>query len=282
MTTRGVVRVPPETVFSLLSSPYCHQKTRSCGPRRYASRHRRIAISFALKNGPDTPKPSYEEIDAQPLNSVVYQLFRNKMVAALGNSDSSMPGYDGIVDLTRRLNSLGSPRETQVLTRQILNSLFPSWLPPAFKVMFARPLPDISCRLNAFATWLTCQWLMGECEINAVEVDGGVVKEGYGVLVKRCRYLEETGCVGVCVNSCKIPTQEFFEKDMGLPLTMEPNYETFECQFSFGKTPLPVEEDEAFRSSCFSQCPTRHRSRGNDETICPRIFDMEEKSGVNQ
>lgn len=221
------------------------------------------------RHGPSGPKPSYVEIDAQPLNSLVYSLFRKKMVDALGNTDSSLDGYDAIIDLTRRLNALGSPKDTQQLTRQILLSLFPGWLPPAFKVMFAKPLPGLSCQLNAFATWLTCQWLMGECEINSVEIDGGDVKEGYGVLVKRCRYLEESGCVGICINSCKIPTQEFFEKDMGLPLTMEPNYETFECQFSFGKTPLPRDQDDAFQSGCFSQCPTKQVS---SET-CPRITE---------
>ena len=43
--------------------------------------------------------------------------------------------YDAIVELTRVLNSQSiSPRQTQVKTRQILQSLFPSWLPPAFKV----------------------------------------------------------------------------------------------------------------------------------------------------
>lgn len=43
--------------------------------------------------------------------------------------------YDAIVDLTRRLNSqFATARETQVVTRGILNSLFPSWLPGAFKV----------------------------------------------------------------------------------------------------------------------------------------------------
>jgi Beta-carotene isomerase D27-like, C-terminal len=36
--------------------------------------------------------------------------------------------------------------------------------------------------------------------------------------VKRCRYLEDAGCASVCVNTCKVPTQEFFMKDMGLPL----------------------------------------------------------------
>lgn len=52
--------------------------------------------------------------------------------------------------------------------------------------MFSRPLPDFSCKLNAWATWLTCQWLMGPCEVNDVEVDGGGLGVGQGVLVKRC------------------------------------------------------------------------------------------------
>jgi hypothetical protein len=42
--------------------------------------------------------------------------------------------------------------------------------------MFSRPLPDFSCRLNAFATALTCQWLMGPCKVNDVELDGGRVR----------------------------------------------------------------------------------------------------------
>ncbi len=117
----------------------------------------------------------------------------------------------------------GDPRDTQEQTRSILLSLFPAWLPPAFKVrgralstsmpmpcshdaerlqtlytprtvclvpicwtgipsklaeatccvngvmglqvMFSRPLPELSCRLNAWVTMLTCQWLMGPCKV---------------------------------------------------------------------------------------------------------------------
>jgi hypothetical protein len=29
----------------------------------------------------------------------------------------------------------------------------------------------------------------------------------------------------------QVPTQEFFARDMGLPLEMKPNYEDFSCQF---------------------------------------------------
>ena len=43
--------------------------------------------------------------------------------------------YDGIIKLTRRLNSkFPTNRETQERTVGILASLFPSWLPSAFKV----------------------------------------------------------------------------------------------------------------------------------------------------
>lgn len=43
---------------------------------------------------------------------------------------------------------------------------------PCTQVMFSKPLPDFSCRLNALATALTCQWLMGPCKVNDVEVGG--------------------------------------------------------------------------------------------------------------
>jgi hypothetical protein len=209
--------------------------------------------------GPRDAQPDYTAIDAQPLNRLIYSLFRNKMVQALGGKDSPMQGYPAIIDLTRRLNALGSPQDTQTATRKILNSLFPSWLPPAFKVMFSKPFPEFSCRLNALATWATCQWLMGECQVNDVELDDGTIGTGHGVLVTRCRYLEDAGCASVCINSCKVPTQTFFLKDMGLPLTMTPNYETYECQFSFGKTPLNENDDEAFKTPCFVGCPSKKK-----------------------
>ena len=43
--------------------------------------------------------------------------------------------YAGIIDLTRKLNAkYRHPRQTQEATKTILRSLFPSWLPRAFKV----------------------------------------------------------------------------------------------------------------------------------------------------
>ena len=113
--------------------------------------------------GPSDPAPSYESIDSQPFNRAIMSLFRRKMVAAIG-SDTDAQGwgiplsyccelhelvlqippvadsfyscrYDAIVDLTRSLNAMSdNPGGTQERTRVILLSLFPAWLPPAFKV----------------------------------------------------------------------------------------------------------------------------------------------------
>ena len=47
--------------------------------------------------------------------------------------------------------------------------------------------------MNAYITKLTTFWLMGESELVDVEVDGGGIGKGQGLLVKRCRYLEEAG-----------------------------------------------------------------------------------------
>ena len=109
--------------------------------------------------------------------------------------------------------------------------------------------------MNAWATYAMGTWLMGECEVNDVEIDGVTYKD-QGLLVKRCRFLEESGCASVCVNSCKIPTQNFFIEDMGLPLTMTPDYETYECQFTFGKMPSEQDEFDAKNTPCLSRCPS--------------------------
>ena len=124
------------------------------------------------------------------------------------------------------------------------------------------------------------QWLMGECEINDIEIDGKIMK-GQGLLVKRCRFLEESGCASVCVNSCKIPTQKFFIEDMGLPLTMTPDYETHECQFSFGRVPTQQDDLDAIGTPCLSRCPTAgsmrkwHNGSGSKTATMDGFFDQD-------
>ena len=74
--------------------------------------------------------------------------------------------------------------------------------------------------------------------------------------MKRCRFLEEAGCASLCVNSCQLPTQDFMRHNMGLPLTMTPDYATGECQLAYGKLPTEEEERRARETPCLARCPT--------------------------
>lgn len=141
--------------------------------------------SSYVEAGPKTEEPAYTHIDSNPLNKVIMQLFRRKMVAELGQ-DSEEHEYEAIIDLTRKLNSSDrTARQTQLATLRILKSLFPSWLPSLFRKMFAEPFPAFSYKMNAIVTSVSCQWLMGPNAVNDVEVDEGKMGTYQGVLVER-------------------------------------------------------------------------------------------------
>jgi len=77
------------------------------------------------------------------------------------------------------------------------------------------------------------------------------------VHIKRCRFLEASGCAGACVHMCKLPTQDFLTRDFGLALTMTPNFDDLSCDMVFGQAPLPPERDPALAQPCFAlRCPT--------------------------
>jgi hypothetical protein len=78
---------------------------------------------------------------------------------------------------------------------------------------------------------------------------------GGGLLVERCRVLEGSNCKGICTKMCKIPTQRFFAERWGIPLSMEPNFETGSCQLRFGVEPIELEDDLTIPPGCLCRCP---------------------------
>ena len=60
----------------------------------------------------------------------------------------------------------------------------------------------------------------------------------------------------MCLNSCKLPAQELFGS-LGLPLRVSPNFETQECQWSFGETAPPPADDPTWPKGCIVGCSTR-------------------------
>lgn len=216
--------------------------------------------------------------DSGPLGSRVDALFmsrfRSKLAAELGRDSGLLEhDYSAVIELVSALHArdAASPVAVAASSRHVLRSLFPNWPPfnpPGtvgllhwFGVLFARPFPVFSARLNTWVTWLAAQWLMGPCEIGDIDEADDLARlaagsgEGQLLLVKRCRYLEESGCASICVNTCKMPTQDFFGEDMGVPITIAPDYETLECRFKFGVPPSAEDEAEARAVACFSGCP---------------------------
>ena len=87
------------------------------------------------------------------------------------------------------------------------------------------------------------------------------------LVVEKCKLLQESNCKGMCLNIFKLPAQDFFRDTLGVPLTVSPNFETQECQWSFGEVPLPPEEDSSWPLGCIAGCPTRAEVRAQKRTL---------------
>lgn len=157
--------------------------------------------------------------------------------------------YVGMVEVAREL-SRGKTAEQQ---KQAVLMGFPK-IPPLFRRLF--PLTRWGAEVNAKITVSMFQWLVGPSAIEEEEVPALGGKLRSTVVVEKCRFLEESSCTGMCVNMCKAPMQAFFTEELGMPLTMKPNFEDMSCRMIFGQLPPPLEEDEAMSSPCLKSCPT--------------------------
>ncbi|XP_057520489.1 beta-carotene isomerase D27, chloroplastic [Amaranthus tricolor] len=172
--------------------------------------------------------------------------------------------YEGFVDVSKRVMQGRSRSQQQEVVREVLLSMLPPGAPTQFRKLF--PPTKWAAEFNAALTVPFFHWLVGPSEVIEVEVNG--VKQKSGVLIKKCRYLENSGCVGMCVNMCKIPTQDFFTNEFGLPLTMNPNFEDMSCEMIYGQVPPTFEEDAVSKQACFKDLCSMANS---NSTICPKL-----------
>nr|XP_016446818.1 PREDICTED: beta-carotene isomerase D27, chloroplastic-like [Nicotiana tabacum] len=94
--------------------------------------------------------------------------------------------------------------------------------------------------------------LVGPCEVKESEFKGR--KENTVVHIKKCRFLEETNCVGMCTNLCKMPSQLFIKDTLGMPVNMVPNFDDMSCEMIFGQDPPQPDTDPAFVQPCYKLC----------------------------
>jgi Beta-carotene isomerase D27-like, C-terminal len=196
-------------------------------------------------------------------------LFSRKMANALGKG-TTQSGYDGFVDLSQQIMQGRNATQQQELVSIVLRSLVPAPILKIIRMVFSPT--QLVCELNAWFATILFDWLVGPCEVRAIEVmdpQGKPRSQRSEVYIKKCRYLEQSGCVGMCINMCKLPTQSFFTQEFGIPLTMTPNFEDLSCKMVFGQLPPPLETEAAYHQPCLiGQCITAASA-----PACPKVRD---------
>ena len=157
--------------------------------------------------------------------------------------------FAGMTDVSRAL--LRSKRGDVDAARAAVIAALPR-VPPWFRKLF--PYSRWGAALNGRITPGAFGWLVGEARVIEIEVDGRPLRSG--VEIERCRYLEAAGCAAMCVNMCQQPVQTFFTRELGMPLRMEPDFETGGCVMSFGVAPLEEGADPALKTPCLAGCGT--------------------------
>ncbi len=214
---------------------------------------------------PDSPVQSYVD---NWIDRLFIKLFSDKMARALGQQ-SRLKGYDGFVDLSKQIMQDRTPPEQQEVVAHVLSSLVPGPILAGIRFFF-EPTQWV-CESNAWFATRLFQWLVGPCEQQEAiitEPSGQQTVQLSRVHIKKCRYLEHAGCVGMCINMCKLPTQTFFANGFGIPLTMVPNFEDLSCEMTFGQAPDPAAEEVLMQQPCLvSLCPHSAPSA----PVCPSI-----------
>ncbi|KAL3329880.1 hypothetical protein AABB24_033975 [Solanum stoloniferum] len=261
------------------SSPYFNNYTtfyhsqhqsQSQSQRRYVKIGIRCGI--AEPSGEPAPLGQKTKYNDGLFEKAFMTLFARKMEnfgASKKESDQKKKGffgydYDSFVDVSRKVMQGRSRLQQQQVVREVLMSMLPPGAPAQFRKLF--PPTQWAAEFNAAITVPFFFWLVGPSEVVEVEVDG--VKQKSGVHIKKCRYLENSGCVGMCVNMCKIPTQDFFTNEFGLPLTMNPNFEDMSCEMIYGQVPPPFEEDPVSKQPCYANICTIANPSSN---VCPKL-----------
>ncbi|KAL5148398.1 Beta-carotene isomerase D27, chloroplastic [Glycine soja] len=145
--------------------------------------------------------------------------------------------YESFVDVSRRVMQRRSRIQQQQVVREVLLSMLPPGAPAQFRKLF--PPTKWAAEFNAALTVPFFDW-----------------------------YLENSGCVGMCVNMCKIPTQDFFTNEFGLPLTMTPNFEDMSCDMVYGQSPPTFEEDPVSKQPCYADICSMAKP---SSSVCPKL-----------
>mmetsp|Transcript_24293 Transcript_24293/g.50399 ORF Transcript_24293/g.50399 Transcript_24293/m.50399 type:complete len:478 (+) Transcript_24293:204-1637(+) len=211
--------------------------------------------------------------DDSPLDKLLLFLFRRLVAQNTGGVQNDIPGIQGLVAQAKTfmLQPYQTAEAQHLMVKQTLGGLMTPVLPPVYRLFMSGIVGDAQYGPLPYAPFLTSVvtppffgFLVGPSRPNRRR-DG---KRG-GLVVEKCKFLQESGCKGLCLHQCKTPAEEFFRETLGMSLTVRPNFETQECQWSFGEEPIPVEQDPSFPRGCLVGCESRQMLAGQrTDALC--------------
>ncbi|XP_031474530.1 beta-carotene isomerase D27, chloroplastic isoform X1 [Nymphaea colorata] len=171
----------------------------------------------------------------------------SKSIQATTGMVNSKEGYESLVESASSVAHRFSPKEQRELVIQALHRAFPKPILSLAKILM--PQHRLTRECFAIFTTIFFPWLVGPCEVKESEFGGR--KERSTVHIKKCRFLESTNCVGMCINMCKMPTQKFINESLGMPVSMVPDFDDMSCELIFGQKPPEAEDDPALKQPCY-------------------------------
>ncbi|KAL1329707.1 beta-carotene isomerase D27, chloroplastic [Arachis hypogaea] len=177
----------------------------------------------------------------------------SKSVQASTGHSNGKSGYESLVEAAMVAYKEFDSNEQKEVIIQALDRAFPRPILMLIRTM----LPPSKFAREYFAAFTTLffAWLVGPSEVRESEINGR--REKNVVHIKKCRFLEKTNCVGMCINLCKMPSQSFIKDSFGMPVNMVPNFDDMSCEMIFGQEPPPSTDDPAFKQPCYRLCKTK-------------------------
>ncbi|KAK7245420.1 hypothetical protein RIF29_40266 [Crotalaria pallida] len=174
----------------------------------------------------------------------------SKSFQAASGFTNSKSGYESLVEAATVASQKLNPIQQREAAIQALDRAIPKPILSMIRTL----LPQSKFTRECFAAFTTLffTWLMGPSEVRESEVNGR--REKNVVYIKKCRFLEETNCVGMCTNLCKIPSQSLIKDSLGMPINMTPNFDDMSCEMIFGQDPPALTDDPALKQPCFKLC----------------------------
>ncbi|XP_014495686.1 beta-carotene isomerase D27, chloroplastic [Vigna radiata var. radiata] len=175
----------------------------------------------------------------------------SKSVQEATGLSNNKSGYESLVEAATVAKHKFDPIEQQEVIIQALDRAFPRPILSFIKTVLP-PTSKLSREYFAVFTTLFFAWLVGPCKVRESKVNGRSEKNV--VYIPKCRFLEETSCVGMCINLCKMPSQTFIKDSLGMSVNMVPNFDDMSCEMIFGEDPPGSSDDPALKQPCYKLC----------------------------